>query len=472
MNGHVRLVKMSWLIKWNKAGKILARRQELPEEAFISVAKLKALCGKGNKDGVLPIIAISFCWLTPDHPDPEGKQLATIAAQLERETEKYGELFSEMGVFWDWPSLYQKDAKGNRSAEEQEGFRFALHETMDLWYAHQGTTVYMLTQLPEGSTRKVGYSDSGWTTYERCSAEQIKKFYLYDARWKLVLDLGTAAGKETKRGWPIGPDDFDVLVEEKEFTNGADKDAVKELFRKMSINQLGGIKMLDFDGMSPPAVVDARQLGGCLNLCENLERLDLARVGMTDETCKAMFSSLAIGPHRRKPRPMLLHRRHQSGSRRGQASAHVAHQMNLSDQENKLAKSRGTSPRHWGARSPVAAPLPHRRRPRPMLLHRRHRSGSRRGQASAHVAHQMNLSDQENTHAKYRGMATRQWGASTPPTAPGPHRRRRWPKPLHRHRRSYFHQGQASAKAHMIHQTRLSGMENVCAKSQGMGSRQ
>ena len=295
MNGHVRLVKMSWLIKWNKAGKILARRQELPEEAFISVAKLKALCGKGNKDGVLPIIAISFCWLTPDHPDPEGKQLATIAAQLERETEKYGELFSEMGVFWDWPSLYQKDAKGNRSAEEQEGFRFALHETMDLWYAHQGTTVYMLTQLPEGSTRKVGYSDSGWTTYERCSAEQIKKFYLYDARWKLVLDLGTAAGKETKRGWPIGPDDFDVLVEEKEFTNGADKDAVKELFRKMSINQLGGIKMLDFYGMSPPAVVDARQLGGCLNLCENLERLDLARVGMTDETCKAMFSSLAIG---------------------------------------------------------------------------------------------------------------------------------------------------------------------------------
>ena len=35
---------------------------------------------------------------------------------------------------------------------------------MDLWYAHQGTTVYLLTELPDGSKRKVGYSDSGWTT--------------------------------------------------------------------------------------------------------------------------------------------------------------------------------------------------------------------------------------------------------------------------------------------------------------------
>eukprot|EP00966_Prymnesium_polylepis_P003562 81384-Prymnesium_polylepis.1 len=41
-----------------------------------------------------------------------------------------------------------------RSEEEKEGFRYALHETMDLWNAHQGTTVFMLTKLPEGSERK------------------------------------------------------------------------------------------------------------------------------------------------------------------------------------------------------------------------------------------------------------------------------------------------------------------------------
>ena len=63
----------------------------------------------------------------------------------------------------------------------------------DCRYAHQGTTVYMLTELPEGCARKVGYEDSGWTTYERCSAEQIKKVRLECAAWRLVLDLGAGA---------------------------------------------------------------------------------------------------------------------------------------------------------------------------------------------------------------------------------------------------------------------------------------
>ena len=55
----------------------------------------------------------------------------------------------------------------SRSQAEQDDFRWALHNTMDLWYSHQGTTVYMLTadvqQLSAwGSTRPNGYSDSGW----------------------------------------------------------------------------------------------------------------------------------------------------------------------------------------------------------------------------------------------------------------------------------------------------------------------
>ena len=216
---------------------------------------------------------------------------------MEEEQAKYAEAqgsfkgFSDMGVFWDWLSIYQKDPKlfdptqtpeamseaerpafledlkakrkfyggeeyeMSRTPEEKEGFRYALHETMDLWYAHQGTTVYMLTKLPEGSSRKVGYADSGWTSYERHSAEQIKKVYLVDAKWKLVLDLG-AEEAEKARNWPIGPDDFNTLIETKKFTNGADQDAVKKLYQKMSINQLGGIKMLDFTGIAPPTAED------------------------------------------------------------------------------------------------------------------------------------------------------------------------------------------------------------------------
>ena len=185
----------------------------------------------------------------------------------------------------------KKKYESSRSEEENKGFKYALHETMDLWYAHQGTTVYMLTKLPENSTRKIGYADSGWTTYERCSAEQIKKFYLFEAKWKLVLDLGVSGeDAEKARNWPIGPDDFDALIENKTFTNGSDKEAVKTLFRKMSVNQLGGIKELTLHQMKPLSIEDARRLGGCLNMCSNLKNLGLGGAGISDDACREMFS--------------------------------------------------------------------------------------------------------------------------------------------------------------------------------------
>ena len=126
------------------------------------------------------------------------------------------------------------------------------------------------------------------------SAEQIKKFKLYYAEFKLVLDLGAAEGEEAaQRGWPVGPDDFDVMIEARSFTNGSDKVAVKTLYRTTSTNQLGGITKLEFEEMAAPSVEEARRLGGCLNLCVNLEKLDLQRVGMSDESFRALLASLS-----------------------------------------------------------------------------------------------------------------------------------------------------------------------------------
>ena len=56
------------------------------------------------------------CWLEGSHPDVNGKQLALLCSrlgQMERGQgllklcRKYG--FRDMGVFWDWASLFQKD---------------------------------------------------------------------------------------------------------------------------------------------------------------------------------------------------------------------------------------------------------------------------------------------------------------------------------------------------------------------------
>lgn len=352
-SGDVRLLRMTWIIAWADGDGILARRQDLPEEAFISIGELVEIheAAGSNPDGVLPIISISFCWDTPAHPDPTGAQLRTVAATMRREREKYCAPssrsqvqfwgFQEMGVFWDWASLYQKDParwhaccggetykpptartveeaaaaaayEASRNDQEYESFQRALKGTMDLWYAHRGVVVYLLTKLPPGSRRTNGYSASGWTTYERCCAEQIKKLSLLAAKFELLVDLGEEAEHELqalsepdkgsanvctassrKRNWPVAPEDFDELIDSKTFTNGADRASVKMLYRRMSTAIFGGIMELGFHGMPPLDVAQASQLGRCLNLCTNLVQLDLQGVGLNNESCAALFAALA-----------------------------------------------------------------------------------------------------------------------------------------------------------------------------------
>ena len=98
----VRLLRLSWLLEQARRGAVLPRRQELPEEAFLSEAEVRALprghvgvacetcCGclltdDLRADKPLRIIAISYGWLTPEHPDPDGEQLARFAEQIEQE---------------------------------------------------------------------------------------------------------------------------------------------------------------------------------------------------------------------------------------------------------------------------------------------------------------------------------------------------------------------------------------------------
>ena len=121
--GDVRLLSANWLVERAKKGQPLSRRQELPEEAFLSVAQLKAIqaearplfypdlifdeitgmlagegffkhmCGalaahfqlrnKRNADKLLPIIAVSYCWLEAAHPDRDGHQLQLMFEKLQ-----------------------------------------------------------------------------------------------------------------------------------------------------------------------------------------------------------------------------------------------------------------------------------------------------------------------------------------------------------------------------------------------------
>ena len=355
--GDVRLLSAKWLMERAKKGEPLSRRQDLPEEAFLSAAQLKAIqakarpCfhldlvyspllllgqGKGflkhfgsvlaallqlrnerNADSLLPIIAVSYCWLEAPHPDRDGQQLQLMCQKLQAlyggrgllgACRDYG--FSDMGVFLDWGSIHQKDPtlfkqsetpegdpgsprseaeqaafeadlkagrkfyggkeyEESRSGEEKQAFGRGLKQTMDLWYGHAGITVVLLTKLPEGSDKARSYESRGWTTFERCSAELGKSFNLKVAKWKLVIDAGSEDG-DVQRRLPTAPTRMEKLLESRQFTNNADKGGVLELYKKTVSAVLGTVEKLEFAGMplvSGDEWCSPAQLAEALNIC-------------------------------------------------------------------------------------------------------------------------------------------------------------------------------------------------------------
>ena len=117
----VRLLRLSWLLEQARGRAVLKRRQELPEEAFLSEAEVRALprghvgracetCGCLMTDDLradkpLRIIAISYGWLTPEHPDPEGEQLRRFAQHIERERQCCPGSCRGVGCWLCWNAL-------------------------------------------------------------------------------------------------------------------------------------------------------------------------------------------------------------------------------------------------------------------------------------------------------------------------------------------------------------------------------
>ena len=189
--GDVRLLSFNWLAEIAESGQSLPRRQELPDAAFADMAALQAAHAAlppHVAKAVVPVVSISYCWLSAAEPDGAGEQLRHIVDVLQWHAEAQGEtydddgnripagwrdFFSDMAVFWDWGSIYQKDPRlfdpketpegqpeaeraafiadlkagrrayggaaydASRSEAEYAAFKRGLHDTMDVWCAAQ-----------------------------------------------------------------------------------------------------------------------------------------------------------------------------------------------------------------------------------------------------------------------------------------------------------------------------------------------
>ena len=233
--------------------------------------------------------------------------------------------FRDMGVFFDWASLFQKDPRlwtpaelvaedertedqrraaeryrDSRTEAHAQATKFALDYTMDLWYAHSKTTVVLLTELPKKLPKSFDairtYESRGWTTFERCSAELGKTLRLQQAGWPLVIDLGKQ--RAALRRLPTTPERMGKLLQERSFTNGADRAQVLALYEKTARAVLGSVKELSFVGIPFDPKDQWRspeRLGQALNFCVNLKKLNLNFTGLTDEHLASISGVLSSG---------------------------------------------------------------------------------------------------------------------------------------------------------------------------------
>ena len=287
-DGHATLVlSASWLRKQKVADgfRLPKRGDPLPPEAIISVARLREIAKKSKcEHGTLPVISLSHFWRTKEHPDPDGETAGLVIDALNQRWFKFEEKgVTDLGVIIDWCALWQHPRE---TPEKELAFSAGL-KGINQWYAHIGTTVWLITA---GADRVNGleYWDKGWTSFEYCLAMLIKPANTSGAKdWAQVVDLG----KEYKVDeiGVYGPQtEFDrpPLTEplaffgghengDKTYTNGADRDEiVAPKFRETMFEVMGGVRELNFnklkwgdDGIKALAVV--------LPLCGQLTTLKL-----------------------------------------------------------------------------------------------------------------------------------------------------------------------------------------------------
>jgi len=274
--GDTILIKGSWLLRQCATGRPLPKRQELPPEAAWAPDELIPKV----QSGTVKIVAISYCWLTALHPDPDGNQLRKIGRVIEQQLQrtKYEDDYKidDLAMFWDWLSLYQKP----RSDAEDTIFKRAL-PNMGLWYAHQMVIKWLLTIVPADVR---AYNDRGWPTFERSVSGLIVGHHgvldlgLFDAcctYWGGGIQRGgTQYQCKAGRRPPSTPGVFQTEVLTKHFTAGYDKDFVIEKYETTFIEVMGSARKLSFArlGWGNDA---AKRVAATLPYCTHLRDLYL-----------------------------------------------------------------------------------------------------------------------------------------------------------------------------------------------------
>lgn len=261
--GFIRILDARWLLE-SPPGFVLPRRQDLPEEAFLSLTKAATFFQQHKK-----IVMVSYGWLTKEHPDPLSFYLPYVQAFLRKHCLRTG----HCGVFWDYCALPQLGPnQSEEDDEEDEHFRKCGLRVMHRLYGSRKTMVLQLTQLPLSSplpgspgspcppsemAQPRAYLTRGWCLFESTVASMTKaEGHLLDLGLPHVAEhlfsetspvsqvMDKAAGRKCP---PLVP----ALMRHKllhlcKFTNGKDGDDVADLYERFFQEAAPTLSNLDF----------------------------------------------------------------------------------------------------------------------------------------------------------------------------------------------------------------------------------
>mmetsp|Transcript_42044 Transcript_42044/g.139746 ORF Transcript_42044/g.139746 Transcript_42044/m.139746 type:complete len:465 (+) Transcript_42044:342-1736(+) len=297
----VRLLRSEWVVARaaqlravpadRRRALTLPRRQELEvlePSAYYSAEEVKALPrGPRNAGFPMAVLAVSHSWESEEHPDPHGRTLLMLAdaittaqaIQVSKGPYTWQTLPSRVAVFFDFCSLFQPP----RAKEEPpigEGPTMALRAAltrMQVWYAHQLTTCFFVT---DGNTEtandgsRTPYHERGWPTFEY-HVSAIGKA-ITSSGWPQLVDVGLGVDTLFERGVPLTPAALEHLLESKRFTDGTDHGLVLSLYKKTVQCMIIGASRLIYSSCEwGPDEVRAFA-AAWFSLCDRLEHFSLA----------------------------------------------------------------------------------------------------------------------------------------------------------------------------------------------------
>lgn len=247
----IALISSEYLVHLNTAGKRLPPRQEIERDNPSAIFN-----GVLNED--VRVIAMSYCWQTKEHPDPDMEILDSLCTFLRyldesrwfggEEVDSYKLKDRQVFVFWDYGSLYQKGAADEEALHEAQLDAFTRGlACSNLIYAHTATLSLLDSSDPF-------YFERAWPYFESLVSQLA---YRHDS----VIDLPTALesidrrqqqhpgdhpSDEAMRSLKILYDDcmvsarklpetplfFSKNIEGRDVTNGGDKGKLKKLYEE------------------------------------------------------------------------------------------------------------------------------------------------------------------------------------------------------------------------------------------------